>query len=75
VSRPPFSRNPRSALKSRDFFRREFAPVTRRDGRVLDRSNSHAPEPHDRVADRLEHLPHLTLPPFVNRQFDRGLIA
>jgi hypothetical protein len=48
--------------------------VSWRDVRIFDRPDPHALEPDDWMSDRLEHLSHLPLTPFVNRELDGRLI-
>ena len=42
---------------------------------VDDRADAHAPQPHDRVADRFEHAPHLPLTSFMQHDLDERLLG
>ena len=51
----------------------QFAPLTGAQMPVLQRSDRDAPQFVDRVADGLEHLAHLPIPPFRYRDAQRGV--
>jgi hypothetical protein len=58
-----------------DLLRIKVAPVADRNLLVDDRSDAHAAEPRDGMADRLEHPPYLALPPLVQHDFHERLFG
>jgi hypothetical protein len=49
--------------------------MARRDVAIFDRADPDALQSDDGMADRVEHVPHLTLASFMNRELDRRLIG
>src|SRR5438876_8927499 len=56
----------RVAAKRRHLRRRQLAPFAGAKARVADASDSHAPQPIDGVAQGVEHLADLAVPPLSN---------